>query len=228
MRGFIDGEYQDGELRGCTFLAGERGMGKTTEMARLLAQCGGGVAFFDSTAKHEALLRGYTTVRQPGELKAFLARNAKRRFRLRYVPKLNMFGEADVDEVAHLRAFCTVVSAYGNMVVGIDEIDLYCGAEWGKRGMPIELYKVAHMGRHFPLAALVTARDPTTLSIHFRTQCATMRLFRQCEDRYVQYFAGRIGKANAARLPHLERFRFLLWQAGTAGVKELGGRRPRP
>ena len=36
MRGFIDGEYQDGELRGCTFIAGKRGMGKTTEMARLL------------------------------------------------------------------------------------------------------------------------------------------------------------------------------------------------
>ena len=42
MRGFVDGEYQDGELRGCTFIAGKRGMGKTTEMARLRAFCAGG------------------------------------------------------------------------------------------------------------------------------------------------------------------------------------------
>ena len=36
MRGFIDGEYQDGELRGCTFIAGKRGI--TADTALRLAR----------------------------------------------------------------------------------------------------------------------------------------------------------------------------------------------
>jgi hypothetical protein len=36
VRGFVDGECTHGELRGLTFLAGERGMRKTTEAIRLV------------------------------------------------------------------------------------------------------------------------------------------------------------------------------------------------
>jgi hypothetical protein len=80
MRGFIDGEYQDGELRGCTFIAGKRGMGKTTEMARLLSLCSGGVLFFDSLSRHESVLEGYKIISQPGELENYLRVNRARRF----------------------------------------------------------------------------------------------------------------------------------------------------
>ena len=66
-RGFIDGEYQDGEIRGCTFLAGIRGMGKSTEMGRRIAMCGGGAVFFDPVAKHAHLMPGGVLVHQPGD-----------------------------------------------------------------------------------------------------------------------------------------------------------------
>lgn len=223
-RGFIDGRYQDGELRGLTFLAGISNMGKTTEMARLCEQCSGGVAFFDSAGDHGELLRGYKTVSQPGALKEALRAGGRRRFRLRYLP--NDFPER------HFVEFCRIVRVFGWMIVAVDEIDLFCGAEHGPKGMPVELYDMVHFGRHTnesgtknPLSMLVTARDPASLSIRFRSQCETFRIFRTDEERYVQYFAGRIGKANAARLRSLPPYHYLLWRSGSPEGTICGGRR---
>jgi hypothetical protein len=215
-RGFIDGEYQDGELRGLTFLAGMRGQGKTTEMARLLGQCSGGALFFDTLGKHAPILPGYVTFTQPGPLKEYMRVNAKRRFRIRYVPNPLM-------EMDHVIAVCEIVSAYGSMIFGIDEIDRFCGE--GQKGMPMALYNLAHYGRHFKVSMLVTARDPASLGIKFRSQCEFLRLFRTDEDRYVAYFSGRIGKANGARLRTLPQFQYLMWQSGAAEVTAQGGRR---
>lgn len=232
MRGFVDGEYQDGELRGLTFLAGMRGMGKTTEMLRLLAQCAGGVVFFDTTGKHAPQTPGYATFSQPGPLKEYLRRNLNRRFRIRYTPPKPMdFADEDLsgEEQAHMVAVCTIVATIGWIILAIDEVDRFCGE--GKKGMPMVLYNLAHYGRHCGtddrrgVSMLVTARDPATLGIKFRSQCEYMRLFRQDEERYVDYFAGRIGKENAAGLRNLPRYQYLLWQSGTSGVRVCGGRR---
>lgn len=216
VRGFIDGEYQDGELRGLTFVAGQRGMGKTTEVVRLLDQCAGGCLIFDPLGTHGPLCRGYVTVSQPGPLKEYLRVNRNRRFRIRYEPR-------DVHVPEHFNAVCSIVQAFGTMIFAADEVDMFCGE--GKQGMPQPLYDLAHYGRHFKVSMLVTARDPATLGIRFRSQCAFLRLFRMDEDRYIKYFAGRIGNANAERLRTLERFQYLLWESGTSGVRVCGGRR---
>lgn len=224
MRGFIDGEYQDGELRGLTFLAGKRGMGKTTEMARLLSQCAGGVLFFDTTRNHADALRGFKTITQPGELKKYLRLNHSRRFRVRYAPAVG-YADEEAALLQHLIAVCLIVRALGQMIFAIDEIDQFCGPEHGQKGMPVALYNLAHFGRHYKVSMTVTARDPATLGIRFRSQCETFRIFRVDEDRYVQYFAGRIGKANAARLSSLPPFQFLLWTSGSESTDVRGGRR---
>ncbi len=57
MPAFIKGEWQDGEVRGVNFLAGFRGMGKTTEMGRLMNGCSGTVIFYDHKGTHPSLLR---------------------------------------------------------------------------------------------------------------------------------------------------------------------------
>lgn len=218
MRGFHDGEYQDGELRGLTFLAGERGMGKTTEAIRLAQQCTGRVVFFDTIGRHAALLKGFKQFSQPGPLVEYLRANQGRRVRAVYVP-LDEFAEK------HLIAVCLIVRAFGETILCIDEIDMFCGQEWGVRGMPDELYNLAHYGRHYKVSMLCTARDPVSLSIRFRSQCEFMRLFRISEERYVKYFEARIGKANAAKLPQLPKTYFLLWQAGTQDAPIKGGPR---
>jgi hypothetical protein len=52
-----------------------------------------------------------------------------------------------------------------------------------------------------------------------------MRLFRIDEDDYVKYFAARIGKANAQKLPTLEKTYFLLWESGKTEAVISGGPR---
>lgn len=217
-RGFIDGEYQDGELRGLTFLAGQRGMGKTTEAIRLVEQCTGPVVFFDTVGRHAALLRGFKVFSQPGPLKEYFRANAGKRVRVVYVP---------VDEFPeqHMVAVATMVRAFGKMIFCVDEVDTFCGPEWGVKGMPVELYNLAHYGRHYQVSMLCTARDPASLSIRFRSQCEFMRLFRTDEERYVKYFEARIGKANAAKLPMLQKTYFLLWKSGDTEATVCGGPR---
>jgi hypothetical protein len=218
MRGFIDGEYQDGEIRGLVAIFGMRGMGKTTETARLLGQCAGGVLFFDTTGNHGHVLKGYKTVSQPGELKEYLRVNIFRRFRIRYAPE-------DVEIEEHFLAACRIVQAFGSMIFAVDEIDTFCGPHHGPSQMPAPLYQLAHVGRHFKVSMVVTARDPASLSIRFRSQCESMRIFRVDEETYVQYLAKRIGKINASLLPTLEKYQYLLWQSGRAEAHVHGGRR---
>lgn len=212
MRGFVDGEYQDGELRGLTFLAGQRGMGKTTEACRLLSLCTGPVIFFDTVGRHEALLSGFVSISHPKALEEYLRANKGRRVRVVYVPR-------DEHPEQHVIAVCTMARAFGWMILCIDEIDTFCGPEWGVKGMPVQLYNLAHFGRHYRVSMLCTARDPASLSIRFRSQCEFMRLFRTDEERYVKYFEARIGKANAAMLPRLPKWQYLLWQSGTSEAR---------
>lgn len=218
VRGIFEGEYQDGEIRGLTFIAGQRDMGKTTEAIRLVKQCTGAVTFFDTVGRHVPLLPGFVVFSQPGPMLEYLRLNRGRRIRIVYVPR-------DVQPEQHLIAVCRMVRAFGWMVLCIDEIDAFCGQDWGAKGMPVELYNLVHFGRHFQVSMLCTARDPASLSIRFRSQCAFMRIFRTDEETYIKYFAGRIGKANAAKLPSLPRTYYLFWESGRPHAEIRGGPR---
>lgn len=218
VRGFIDGEYQDGELRGCTFVAGVRGMGKTTEMARLLSGCLGGSLFFDPLSRHESVLQGYRMCSQPGDLKAYIDANQGRRFRVLYQPR-----GGDVD--LHFRAVCKVVRAYGWMIFGIDEFDMLCGPRWGDSRMPPEMYHLVNYGRHCRVSMLVTARYPMSVARGFTSQCQTMRLFHMREKSHLRYFEEYIGEEDARRLPSLPKFQYLLWN-GEQGARIYNGGTP--
>lgn len=229
MPAFVHGEWQDGEIRGVNFLAGIRGMGKTTEMGRLMRGTSGRVVFYDHTGEHPSLLSGGTTIRQPGELKDALLSGRKR---VRYVPpeEASDFGGKDSkgepENVTHFRAVCAICSVFGRLILAIDEMDFYCGAEWGARGMPRELYSLVHFGRHPKISMVFTARDPTTISIKARSQCETVRIFRTVEDSYVKYFRGRIGDQMASMLPALPPYRYVMHGAGEGvrGVFSAGKR----
>jgi len=216
-RGFIDGEYQDGELRGMTLLAGMRGAGKTTEMDRLLQTCSGGVLFFDSLSKHAGVLKGYVVVHQPGELKAYLTRNHKKRFRILYQPRTGDFD-------AHFQAVCDIVKAFGWMIFGIDELDKCCGPRFGPSNMPRGLYELVNYGRHAIVSMLATARNPSRVSYDFVNECSYMRLFHM-QNRYLKYFEQFIGTENVARMRSLQKFQYLLWRDGEEHAQICGGRR---
>jgi hypothetical protein len=217
VRGFIDGEYQDGELRGCTFIAGKRGMGKTTEMARLLSLCSGGVIFFDSLSRHESVIHGYKLFSQPGELIEYLRVNRSRRFRVLYQPRSGSVQQ-------HFQMICKIVRSFGSMIFGIDELDMFCGAEWGDSRMPPEFYHLVNYGRHCRVSMLATARRPMSVARGFTSQCLQMRLFGMTERADLRYFEYYIGQGNAQRLPLLQKYQYLHWTVD--GPAQLcGGRR---
>jgi hypothetical protein len=216
MRGFIDGEYQDGELRGCTFIGGKRGMGKTTEMARLLGTCTGGVLFFDALSRHESVLPGYRMVTQPGELKEYLRANRARRFRVLYQPRAG-----DLD--AHFRAVCNVVRAFGSMIYAIDELDKMCGPRWGDSRMCPEFYHLVNYGRHCRVSMLATARRPMSVARGYTSECHEMRLFCVTERADLKYFEDYIGQADVQRLPRLPKYQYLHWTGdGAAQLRSAG------
>lgn len=217
VRGFIDGEYQDGDLRGCTFIAGKRGTGKTTEMGRLLSLCAGGVVFFDALSRHEGVLNGYRIIVQPGELQKYLRTNAGRRFRILYQPRAG-----NLDD--HFRAVSTIVRAFGWMIFGVDELDMLCGAQWGDRRMPPEFYHLVNYGRHCRVSMLATARRPMSVARGFTSQCLEMRLFGMTERTDLKYFEDYIGQEDSQRLAMLQKYEYLHW-TGDGPAELCGGRR---
>jgi hypothetical protein len=218
VRGFIDGEYQDGELRGLMLLAGRRGMGKTTEMDRLLKTCCGGVIFFDSLSKHAGVLSGYVVINQPGQLKEYLRVNRKRAFRVLYQPK-----QGSLD--AHFDAVARIVKAFGWMIFGVDEVDKICGSRWGDARMPPVLYELVNYGRHYRVSMLATARRPMSVARGYTSECSEMRLFKVKEKADIAYFEEFIGATDARRLPMLDKFQFLRWTDGCDEAELCGGRR---
>jgi hypothetical protein len=216
-RGFIDGEYQDGELRGLTFLAGKRGMGKTTEMARLLSECSGGVVFFDSLSRHENVLPGFKLISQPGDLQTYLRANRAHRFQVLYQPRSGDLG-------AHFQAVCKIVRAFGWMIFAIDELDMLCGAKWGDARMPPEFYHLVNFGRHERVSMLATARTPMSVARGYTSQCLEMRLFCITEKSHIDYFEPYVGQDVAAQLRTLQKYQFLHWRDGGETTLE-GGRR---
>lgn len=216
MRGFIDGEYQDGELRGITFVGGVRGMGKTTELGRLLASCSGGVVMFDPLSKHEHVLPGCVVVTEPGQMKRYLKTNHARRFRLMYQPR-----GGDVD--AHFDACARIVRAFGWMIFAMDEVDMLCGPRWNSRRMPPILYDLVNFGRHHRVSMLATARRPSEVAKGFISQCHEMRLFRITLEDDQDYLRQYIGRANAARLSKIHKYQFMLWRDNSDQAQLCGG-----
>ncbi len=216
MRDIVDGEYCDGEIAGLVFLCGMRGMGKTTEMDRLLSLCTGGVVFFDTLSKHAGVFSGYIVLNQPGALESYLRVNRGRRFRVLYQPRA---GNLD----HHFQAVCRIVRAFGWMIFGIDELDLHCGARWGDHRMPPEFYHLVNYGRHERVSMIATARNPKAVPRGYTNE-SEMRIFRTEERSYRDYFADRLGEEAAARLASLPRFSYL-HKVGDRAPVVAGGRR---
>lgn len=199
-RGFIDGEYQDGELRGLNFLVGLRGFGKTTEMDRLLQLCTGGVLFFDTLSKHGDVLHGYVVLSDPDHVTAYLRVNRGRRFRILYQPR---GGNLDF----HFREICKIVRAFGWMIFGVDELDKLCGNQYSPTNMPPEMYELVNYGRHHRVSMIATARRPKAVPAGYRDE-AEFRVFRLKAD-VAELLAGDLGKETVARIVQLPKFYYL-------------------
>ena len=200
-RGFVDGEYEDGELRGINFLVGRRGFGKTTEMGRLLSACSGGVVFFDPLSKHAAILPDAVIIADPGRLVEYLRVNRGRRFRVVYQPRAG-----NLDQ--HFQQFCKIVRAFGWMIVAVDEVDKFCGPRWGPNWMPPELSDLVNYGRHCRISMIVTARRPQGVAAVLKAE-AQWRVFRLKDEKALDSLANEIGEENLPRIRELPKYYYL-------------------
>lgn len=214
-RGFIDGEYQDGEIRGLVLLCGRRGFGKTTEMDRLLSLCTGGRIFFDTLSKHAHVFTGYRVICETGELEAYLRLNRGRRFSVLYQPR---GGSLDL----HFRAVLMIARAFGWMIIAVDEVDKLCGARWGDSRMPPELYHLVDYGRHEKISMIMTARRPSSVAKGIRSE-SELRLFRM-KAEIAECFEEDIGEDAVRRVPTLEKFEYLLCRDDEEPVLSGGAR----
>lgn len=205
-RGFIDGEYQDSDIRGLVFVAGKRNYGKTTCMVNSLRACLGGCIFFDSLSKHHRVMPEFFLVSQPGELEQYLLLNRERRFRALYQPRAG-----NLDQ--HFAAVCSMVRALGNMIFGIDELDKLTGPRFGDSRMCPEFYHLVNYGRHCEggVSMIATARRAQNVPRGFTGECESMRLFRLTEPASLEYFEDYMEAAAIRRVRSLPRFEYILW-----------------
>lgn len=201
MRGFIDGEYQDGELRGIDFLVGMRGFGKTTEMARLGNECSGGAACFDPLSQHAMLFPGAQIIEDQESLTEYLRINRGRRFRIVYQPRKG-------DLTLHFRKFCSTCFIFGWMILLLDEVDKFCGPRFGPSWMPEELSDLINYGRHARISMLVTARRPQGVAAALKAECS-WRIFRLKDGKALDAISAEIGEEHVSRLRELPKYFYL-------------------
>lgn len=178
---------------------GKRGSGKSYCMAKLLKTCAR-VVCFDTVGQYQPVqLPGFVFMEQPGQLKEFLRKHRARDFRIWYRP------EHQVEK--HLTAVAGLVTAVGNCVLGVDEVD-YFGTAGSSN---IKLDWLARYGRHRRVALVWTARRPAEVFKNLTAACWALRIFRMTEPRDMEYLAHYIGEA-ADKLPGLGQFCHLRWQ----------------
>jgi hypothetical protein len=202
-RGFIDGEYQDGQVRGLNLIVGLRGYGKTTLTIELLASCTGGVLFFDTLGKHAHLFPGYVVISDPAQLVEYLRPNRGRRFRVLFTPR-----KGDLMET--FRAVCKIVIAFGWMVFAVDEVDKFCSNKFSPSMMPPELYDLVNYGRHHRLAMLATARRPSTVAPGYRDE-SEFWIFRLKSD-VADKLEGDVGRDTVEQVVNLPKYFYLRCQ----------------
>lgn len=199
-RGFIDGEYQDGEIRGLVLVLGMRNMGKTTEACRLLTICTGGVFFFDTLSKHAHIFPDYKVFSESAPLLAYLRVNRGRRFHVLYQPRGGNLNQ-------HFADACKIAKAIGWMIFCVDEIDKLCSPSYGDTRMPPELYDLVNYGRHYRVSMIATARRPKSVAPGYRDE-AEFRVFRLKADT-AESIRGDIGDEAAAQVVNLDKYYYL-------------------
>jgi hypothetical protein len=198
--GFINDEWQDGDVRGLVSVEGMRGYGKTTEMGRLAGLCQGRALFIDPEAKHKQC--GFQIATQPGEAIEVLKHP---RGRVLYQPR-----EGNLDD--HFSAVCKAAYIIEKVILFVDEMDKFCGSRFGDTRMPPVLYDITNYGRHHKISMAFTSREPMRVARGLTSASHEFKLFHFDEDDYIKYFQKRIGKVNAERLRSLPKYQYLHWK----------------
>jgi hypothetical protein len=178
-------------------VAGLRGYGKSTLVARL-TRGQSRVLYYDSLGDD------YTDgviVRDLAVLERFWRGVYTRKFRIVYRP---------IDPLGDLPRVCELAYACGNMVVVIDEIQLYFRQNWCSP----ELTKLITAGRHAGVELIGVTQAPKRLGELLRSQAHEWYVFAVREPTHAKYLAERMVGVDVGEILSLQKFEYLRYEDG--------------
>jgi len=183
-------------------VAGLRGYGKSKhvlEMTRLEPR----VLFYDSLG--DDYKEGVVCRRLDVLEKLWLA-SYRGKFRISYKP---------VDPIADLPRICELAYACGDMILVVDEIQLYFRGQWCSP----ELMKVITGGRHVGLGLIGVTQAPKHLGELLRSQAREWYVFAIREPDHVKYLAERLVGVDPRHILELRKWEYIHYVDGVEGYE---------
>lgn len=137
-------------------------------------------------------LPGFVEIRQPGDLKAYLAQRVAGQFRVLYSPW------SDAEE--HFEAVCKIVLAVRDVVFAVDEIWLFQKTA----SSPRDLKTMMLAGRHYGVTLVWTAQRPQLTDATLRSVSTELYIGSLPSELDQSAFHGSVNEdalSVAARLP---------------------------
>jgi hypothetical protein len=178
-------------------VAGLRGFGKTSRVLELTRN-EPRVLFYDSLGDDYS--EG-VVCRSLAVLEKLWHRSYRGPFRLSYKP---------VDPIADVARICELAYACGDMLLVVDEIQLYFRGQWCSP----ELTKVITGGRHVGLGLIGVTQAPKRLGELLRSQAREWFVFAMREPDHVKYLTDRLVGVDPAHILMLDRWEYLHYVDG--------------
>lgn len=193
------------ESKGCEFISGQRGMGKTSYVKEEILPIESRCLVYDHMAEFTNI-RGYSYFNDWDKLCDFIKRNANGLCRAVYIPV-----EASPEE---FDLVCRLPFATKGLTLVTDEIDQYATAT----SIPIEFKRLIHFGRHYGSRFIGCSRRPADVARAFTSQAYRFVCFRQSEPRDIAYLKSFCGD-RAEEIQNLEPLHYLLFEQNKPPVE---------
>lgn len=187
-------------MRGCEFVCGQRGQGKTTYIKRKILYMEPRILIYDHMAEFRGL-KGLETVNTVEECILYL-KGHQTGF-CRVVLSTTTANPEEFDLV------CKIPFAFKDIVFVCDEIDTFAGAIWP----PENFKKLIHFGRHAGCSFVGIARRPANVARDFTSQAKRYTCFRQTEPADLKFLRSVVGP-RAEDLRNLPPYHYLAFEDG--------------
>jgi len=165
---------------GCTFIAGQTGMGKTLWLRAHLASIPRFIVY-DHMAELGGIA-GARTVYTLAEALAYVQANRSGMLRLVY---------QEIPTPASFDFICRLALLAGDLYVVVDELDQFAGS---LRPAPSAAFlNTIHRGRHRGVAVIGASRRAAEVARTFTSQCRRFIIFRTTEPNDLKYLRSIVG-----------------------------------
>jgi len=178
-------------------VVGLRRYGKSTHVTRLTAGAPR-VLFFDSL--NDDYNEG-VVCRDLAVLEKFWRRTYRGRFRITYKP---------VDPLTHLPRICELAYACGDMILVVDEVQLFFRGNWCSP----EFTKIITAGGHPGVELIGVTQAPKRLGELLRSQAHEWHIFALREDDHIDYVKKRCSGIDPAQIRALQKYQYLHYVDG--------------